>query len=302
MYKKPLLTLLNDNSTSKRVDKKAVDALGERICLCPQSLKANVVLVGSTVSPVNIVFDFKLSRETPFKTIENLADDISLAVGSPVKLFNRGTESSVFSVSVSRRDRDYFGIREMLSSDEYKKSISPLTLCAGIDELARNVVFDFAESPHLLISGTTGSGKTVFLDDLILSIIFKASPTKVKLVLIDPSVDMNVYTGIPHLLFRPLSRKWDVYEALIHVRERMNNRFKRLAEAGMRNIERYNQEHKTQMPRIVVIIDKYLEYTHEMPEGFEECISEIARKGRAAGVHLIINAQTARSEVVSNDI
>lgn len=302
MYKKPLLTLLSDNSTSKRVDKRAVDALGERICLCLQSLKASVALVGSTVSPVNIVFDFKLSKETQLKTIENLTDDISLAVGSPVKLFNRGTESSVFSVSVSRRDRDYFGIREMLSSDEYKKSNSPLTLCAGIDELARNVVFDFAESPHLLISGTTGSGKTVFLDDLILSIIFKASPTKVKLVLIDPSVDMNVYTGIPHLLFRPLSRKWDVYEALIHIRERMNNRFKRLAEAGMRNIERYNQEHKTQIPRIVVIIDKYLEYTHEMPEGFEECINEIARKGRAAGVHLIINAQTARSEVVSNDI
>ncbi len=126
MYKKPLLTLLSDNSTSKRVDKRTVDALGERICLCLQSLKASVALVGSTVSPVNIVFDFKLSKETQLKTIENLTDDISLAVGSPVKIFNRGLESLVFSVSVSRRDRDYFGIREMLSSEEYKTSKSPL--------------------------------------------------------------------------------------------------------------------------------------------------------------------------------
>lgn len=302
MYKKPLLALLKGSSPEKKIDKRTADAYGERIRKCLNSLKVDVELVESTVSPINMVFDFKLVSETSFKMVESLANDISLAVGRPVKIFSRGESSGVFSVSVLRGDRDYFGIGEMLSSNEYKSSASPLTMCAGIDELAKNIVFDLAEAPHLLISGTTGSGKTVFLDDLILSILYKTSPAKVKLVLIDPSVDMNIYEGVPHLLFRPVSKKWDVYEVLDYIRNRMNKRFDRLAKAGVRNVEQYNQEHKTQIPRIVVVIDKFLEYTYEMPEGFEECVDEIARKGRAAGVHLIINSQTARSEVVSNSI
>lgn len=302
MYKKPQLKFLNSQAVDIEKYKQLADDYDSRIYACLQAQSVNVAKSGYMISPVNMVFDYTLMQGTSFKTVENLTADLSLAVASDVKVFHRDDQSQVVSVSVPMRNRAYFGLREMLSCEEYKNSKSPLTIVVGIDEQGRNIVFDLAEAPHLLISGSTGSGKTVYLDDIILSIIYKASPTKVQLVLVDPGADMLAYEGLPHLMFKPASGKWEVYESIKHVKNRMNERFERLAKAGVRNIDSYNQQHRIHIPRIVVIIDKYLEYTHEMPIDFDDCVKEIARKGRAAGVHLIINAQSARSEVVSNDI
>lgn len=302
MYHRPKIELLNDSGFDDEKYMELAEECNSRIISCLRALKINVEKKDYCISPVNMVFDYKLLQGSSYRKVKNVAADISLAVSSEVKIFQNVNESNVFSVSVPMRNRISVGLGYLLSCEEFKRSDSPLTIAVGIDELGRNVVLNLAEAPHLLISGTTGSGKTVFLDDIIMSLVFKTPPTKVKLVLVDPGADMNVYEGLPHLMLKPVSEKWDVFQNVLCVRNRMNERFERLAEAGVRNIETYNQNHITHMPHIVLIIDKYLEYTREMPLGFEDCVKEIARKGRAAGVHLIINTQTARPEIVNSDI
>ena len=303
-YNAPLKKLLIKNNTDKKADQKSSEEYGVAIFNCLIAHKIEVTPIACKISPVNIVYDFRLSPNCQFKTVKNLEQDISLAVGLDVKVFSRNDEDHVFSISVPRGIRSYVSLGEIISSEEYKAVKSPLTIGVGIDETAKNVVFDLAQAPHLLISGTTGAGKTVFLDDIILSIIYKSSPKSVSLILIDPSIkDFAAYENLPHLMFPVASDKWMIYEVVKYARNRMDERFKRLAKAGHRNIENYNEgKKKGRLNRIVIIIDKYMELTYEMPSDFEECLSEIARKGRAAGIHLVINTQSARSEVISNNI
>ena len=301
-YQTPNLTLLDNTAADYEEAKTLAETCYNSITTCLHSLGIDVTPDGYKVSPVNMVFDYVMPEGVSYKSVQDLTKDLGVAVGQEVKVFQRGEKSGVFSVSVVRNNRTYYGIREILEGKEYTSAKSPLTVAAGIGELAEDVVFDLAEAPHLLITGATGTGKTVFLDDIILSIVCKASPAQVKMVLIDPGIDLEVYEGLPHLLFEPLSRKDDVYEAVSYVKELVDKRYEVLLKAGARSIEAYNGSAQNKLPHVVIIIDKYLEFTYEMPQDFEDLIKSIARKGRAAGVHLVINAQSSRSEFVSGEI
>ena len=301
-YIAPSLECLNSVTSDDKALKETAEAYSDKILECLQTFKVNVAKAGYEISPINMVFDFTLLPDSSYTTVKNLVKDISLAVAHEVKLFQRDDKGGVFSISIQREDRSYVGLREIIDSDEYKNSESSLTIAAGVDELARSVVFDLGEAPHLMISGSTGTGKTVYLDDIILSIVYKSAPSDVKLVLIDPGIDLLAYEGLPHLLFKPLSRKDEVYEAVKSIKNLMDERYERLINAHVRDVDSYNEKFKKNMPRIVLIIDKYLEFTYEMPDDFEDQIKSIARKGRAAGVHLILNTQSARSNRVNGDI
>lgn len=302
-YKKPLLTLLNDRKPNYSSYKDTADEYYSRLTECFDSMKVKVSQDGYKISPVNTVFSFSLDPETSYKSVKAIEPELSLSVGFEVKIFHDSDEGRTFSVSIPRGERSYVGLGQIISSKAYNESKSPLSLAVGINELGQEEILDLQEAPHLLISGTTGSGKTVYLDDVILSILYKASPNMVKLVLADPSKkDFAAYEGIPHLLFPVASDKPTIYEQIKYVRNRMDERYKRLAKLGKRNVQSFGGRGSSYFTRIVVIVDKYLELTYEMPADFEECVSEIARKGRAAGIHLIINAQSARSEVISSSI
>lgn len=303
-YKTPNLTLLENMAANYVETKDWAEKCCSKISECLKCQGINATSDGYKISPVNMVFDYVIPQGVSYKSVQDLTKDLGVAVGQEVKVFQRGEKSGVFSVSVVRNDRTYYGIRELLESNEYICNESPLTVVAGIGELAENIVFDLAEAPHLLITGATGTGKTVFLDDIILSIIYKASPDLSKLVLIDPGIDLEVYEGLPHLLFKPLSKKEDVYEAIRCVKDLVDMRYEELSKEGKRSIEAFNGRvnDKDKMQHIVVIIDKYLEFTYEMPPDFEDMIKSIVRKGRAAGVHLVINAQSARAEFVNAEI
>ena len=302
-YKPPLISLLSDRRPDYSSYKSIADSQYAELTACFEVQNVKVSQEGYKISPVNTVFNYRLDPDISYKKVKSLQPELSMAVGCDVSIFSSSEEGHYFSVSVPRDARSYVGLGQLLSSKEFKESRSPLTIAVGVNEQGGNEVFDLQEAPHLLISGTTGSGKTVYLDDVILSMLYKASPKMVKLVLIDPSAkDFNVYNGLPHLLFPVASDKDNIYEVVKYVRNRMDERYRRLARSGKRNVQTYTGRGSSYFTRIVVVIDKYMELTYEMPPDFEECISEIARKGRAAGIHLIINTQTARSEVINNGI
>jgi len=302
-YVKPQLDLLSAGEDVKTDDRTNAVQKGKSIAECLAAHNISVEPDGFKESPINMVFDYRLKAGTRYKDVLSIVTEISVAVGSDVKIFHDNEDGNVFSVSVPHPCRDIVTLRQILESYQYLDHSSPLTIAVGIDDRGRNVCFDLCEAPHLLISGTTGSGKTVFLDDVILSILYKASPNDVRLVLIDPEGnDFKLYDTIPHLMFPVVTEKAKAVEVVKYVRNQMNKRFDSFAEVGVKNIEAYNSNAAYPLPRIVIVIDKYMEMTYEVPEDFEDCLEEIARKGRAAGVHIIINTQTARSDVVSSDL
>ncbi len=302
IYHRPSLSLLSDihSNNTKALEEAAV--IRERLQTCFASHAINAEVVDTRVSPISFIFDVKLNGGR-YKDVINRESDIAYSVGNDVKIFQSEDASGVFSISVLRSRRSYVSLKSILASREFEESPSELTIGAGIDERGNICLIDLKENPHMLISGATGTGKTVFLDDIILSLIYKASPEKVRLVLIDPNQkDLMYYRDLPHLLFPIATNKVNAVEVIKYTRNLMNKRFDLLNEKNVKNIELYNKVADDKLPRVVVIIDKMIELAYDMPDDFTDCINEIARKGRAAGIHLILNTQSARAEIVNNDI
>ena len=295
-----LLMLNRNQNISGNVSDESIEP---KIRDCLRAHKIDVELQGIHYSPTNIVIDYELKGSSLLRDVQNRQLDLSVCAGFEVKIFQRFEDPGVFSISIPQRNRDIVTLGSVISSDEFQSSESKLTFAAGIDELAKVRCFDLAQAPHLLVSGSTGSGKTVFLDDIILSVLFKATPDEVKMVLIDTSAkDFAVYDKIPHLMCPVITDKVNADITMRTLRNLMNKRFEDFASIGVKEIDSYNLRSETKLPRILIIIDKYIEVSYDIPESFEFSIGEIARKGRAAGIHLIINTQTAKSEIISNDI
>lgn len=304
LYTKPSIELLDKTYFEKDKVSLWANEIERSLSDCLSAFDVRASFIKFDISSISIIFSYSLNPGCSLKEVSKLTADLSLAAGSEVKVFTKNDDSNVISISVLRPERSHFGLGSIIDNRQFEESDSPLTIAAGIDEFGNEVYFDLCSAPHLLVSGATGSGKTVFTDDVIVSILCKATPAQVKLLLIDPDKkDFNVYEDIPHLYCPVCSYKPDIVNAIISVKNEMDRRFFVFAENHIKDIDGYNKINMlTPLPRIVVVIDKYLELTYEVPEDFEGLINEIARKGRAAGVHLIINTQTSRSEVLSNDI
>lgn len=301
-YHRPSLSLLSDIYSNNTKALEEADVIRERLQACFAAHAINAEVVDTRVSPINYIFDVKLNGGR-YKDVINRESDISYSVGNDVKIFQSDDASGVFSISVLRSSRSYVSLKSILASREFEESPSELTIGAGIDERGNICLIDLKENPHMLISGTTGAGKTVFLDDIILSLVYKSSPEQVRLILIDPSAkDLSYYSRLPHLSFPVVNDKGETVEVVKKVRDEMNNRFHLFSLHSVKNIESFNLLSENKLPRIVVVIDKMIEFSYEMPYEFADCINEIARKGRAAGIHLILNTQSARSDIISNDI
>ncbi len=302
-YIKPDINLLTSPNNAEANEMDVLESCNDSIIECFCSHGISVDSAGYRASAINMIFDYSIPSGVAFKSIQNLTSEISVAVGNLAKIFPRDEVRNEFSVAVIKEKRNYIALSQILASEEFQKSNAKIAICAGIDERDRSICFDLADAPHMLISGTTGAGKTVFLDDIILSILFKSSPDDVRMVLIDPEgKDFILYDRLPHLLFPVVTDKTNAVEVVNQLNNLMASRFDQFAGKRVKNIESYNEKAQSKLPRIVVIIDKYLELTTEIPKSFEDCLNEIACKGRAAGIHLVINSQTARSEGVSNSL
>lgn len=306
-YRLPSFTLLEKTEKSSRQqDHRGMTDNARKLeaTLGSFGVKAKVTQIhrGPAVTRYEIHPDtgVKVSR------IVNLADDIALALAAKdIRIEAPIPGKSALGIEVPNREVSIVGLRDVLESSQYHEAISKLSIGLGRDISGEPIVGDLTKMPHLLVAGATGSGKSVCINDIICSILYKAKPHEVKFMMIDPKmVELNIYNGIPHLLAPVVTDARKAAVALKKVVAEMEKRYKMFAETGARDIDRYNQlagkeKGKPILPYIVVIIDELADLMMAAPADVEDAICRLAQMARAAGIHLIIATQRPSVDVIT---
>jgi len=232
-----------------------------------------------------------------------LADDIALAMKAPtVRIVAPIPGKSRVGIEVPNTDSASVYLKDVLSSSDFRNATSKITLALGKDIAGHSMIADLAEMPHLLIAGTTGSGKTVCVNGIIMSILLNASPDEVRFVMIDPKmVELSFYNDIPHLMCPTVTDSKKAANVLNWVVGEMENRYKRLSKLGVRNIQAYNAKGK-RMHYIIVIIDELADLMQVAAKGVESAITRLAQLSRAVGIHLILATQRPSVNVITGVI
>lgn len=240
------------------------------------------------------------------RSIVNLVDDIALNLATTgVRIEAPIPGKSAVGIEVPNKKQATVHLRTLIESDKFRNAKSKLTVCLGEDVAGEAVYFDIAKMPHLLIAGATGMGKSVCINSLITSILYKASPNDVKLILVDPKkVELSIYNGIPHLLVPVVSEPKKAAGSLSWAVGEMERRFGLIEAVGVRDIRMFNEVTKNDpdyeyMPQIVIIIDELADLMMTAPDDVEESICRLAQKARAAGMHLIIGTQRPSVDVIT---
>ncbi|MDD2432789.1 MAG: DNA translocase FtsK 4TM domain-containing protein [Clostridia bacterium] len=244
--------------------------------------------------------------------IVNLADDIALSLATPqVRIEAPIPGKAAVGIEVPNEEIAIVTLREVLETPLFQDSISKLTVALGKDIAGNPIVADLAKMPHLLIAGATGSGKSVCMNALIISILYKAHPQEVKMLLIDPKVvEFSTYNGIAHLLSPVVTDPKKAASALRWVVQEMENRYDVFAERGVKDIQRYNQVAKNEMknekvvplPYIIVLIDELADLMMVAPADVEDAICRLAQMARAAGIHLVVATQRPSVDIITGVI
>ena len=272
--------------------------------------------------PVVTRFEIQPAPGTKASKITNIAQDIarSLSVNS-VRVVEVIEGKSVVGIEIPNTNRKMVRLTEILSSSEFKNSSSNLSLALGKDIAGEPIVVDLAKMPHLLVAGTTGSGKSVGINAMLLSLLFKSDPKDVRLILIDPKMlELSVYDGIPHLLTPVITDMTDASNGLRWCVVEMDRRYKLMSMMGVRNLAGYNkkikeaanngkqilnplkedvEEYLEELPSIVVVVDEFADMMMLVGKKVEHLIARIAQKARAAGIHLILATQRPSVDVIT---
>lgn len=253
--------------------------------------------------PVITRYELEPAPGVKLNRIVVLSDDIALAMkAQSVRIIAPIPGKGRVGVEVPNTQSSIVYLKEILSSKEFAGFKSKLTLSLGKDIAGQPIVADLDDMPHLLIAGTTGSGKTVCVNSLILSLLYKASPSELKFLMIDPKmVELAPFNGIPHLLCPVVTDAKKASMALLWVVNEMEERYRLLAKAGARNIESYNQKQE-QIPYIVVIIDEFADLMSVSRDQIESAITRLAQLSRAVGIHLVLATQRPSVDVITGVI
>ena len=243
---------------------------------------------------------------TRVRSIVNLVDDISLNLATTgVRIEAPIPGKSAVGIEVPNKRQSTVHLRTLIEDDAFRNAKSRLTCCLGADVAGDSVYFDIAKMPHLLIAGATGMGKSVCINSLIVSLLYKAKPSEVKLILVDPKkVELSIYNGIPHLLVPVVSDPKKAAGSLSWAVGEMERRFGLIEAVGVRDLKMFNEVTKDDpdyefLPQIVIIIDELADLMMTAPDDVEESICRLAQKARAAGMHLIIGTQRPSVDVIT---
>lgn len=309
-YKYPPIDCLQEPDFSKDGDyalemqataKKLVDTL--------KSFGVETNLIGVSRGPSVTRYELQPAPGVKISKITNLADDIALNLASSgVRIEAPIPNKSAVGIEVPNQNKSMVTLREIISSSEFKRSKSKLNVALGKDITGGISCADLAKMPHLLIAGTTGSGKSVCLNCMIVSILYNAKPTEVKLLMIDPKqVEFSVYNGIPHLLVPVISDARKAAGSLAWAVGEMEKRYKTFSACGVRDIGGFNKYILTHpeyefMPQIVIFIDELNDLMMISPKEVEDSICRLAQKARAAGMHLVVATQRPSVDVITGII
>lgn len=303
IWEYPPLSLL-ENSSGGEADRGDVKKNAQLIEHTLESfgIRANVEEVN--YGPSVTQYALKITQGTKLSKITGLSTDLALALAAPtgqIRIEAPIAGKSQVGIEVPNYSAQYVTLRHMLASDAMKKHKSKLAVALGIDVAGQPKIVDIAKMPHVLIAGSTGSGKSVSVNTFMCSILFRASPSEVKFILVDPKrVELTAYNDIPHLLVPVIVDAKKVVSALKWATHEMDKRYKQLAEVGVKNIDSYNElAGHTAMPNIVIIIDELADIMLFAPAEVEESITRIAQMARAVGIHLVLATQRPSVDVLT---
>ncbi len=268
--------------------------------------KIDAHIVNVTRGPSVTRYEVELEKGVRLNKLTTVADDIALSLGAPsVRIAPIPGKISVVGIEVPNRAVTTVSLREVIDSNEFARAKSKSSFAVGKDIGGSCIVGNIAKLPHMLIAGTTGSGKSVCMNSIIISLLYKSSPEDVKLIMVDPKmVELGIYNGIPHLLIPVVTDPKKAAGSLQWAVTEMMRRYKAMSDAGVRDLESYNsivdsEDEGQKLPQVVVIIDELADLMLVAAKEVEESICRIAQMGRAAGIHLVIATQRPSADVIT---
>jgi S-DNA-T family DNA segregation ATPase FtsK/SpoIIIE len=324
-YDLPRTSFLDESEGSPERDSAALIEMSKLITSKCQEFRVRGEVSNIRTGPVVTTYEFRLDSGVKISAVQNLAEDLALALRTESVRIERVPGRATVGIEVPSPDPEVIRLRQIIESSEFQRAGSLLALALGVDIRGKPFVSDLARMPHLLIGGFTGSGKSVGINAMIMSILFKAKPDEVRFILVDPKmVELGVYQDIPHLLTPIISDPKKAASALGWAVAEMDNRYRRLASLGVRNLEQHNQlvsdpvqlrraQQKLgaegeepvpldPLPYIVIIIDELADLMMTSSRAVEESITRLAQKARAVGVHLICATQRPSVDVLTGII
>ncbi len=305
-YVFPPIDLLEAGPTHYSTSQEEIEKNAELLRGVLQDFKINVKEISCSCGPTITRYEVKPEAGVRVRQIANLVDDISYGLAkSGIRIEAPIPGKAAVGIEVPNDKSIPVKLRGLIETPEFINQKSKLAACLGADVSGRPVIFDIEKMPHLLVAGTTGSGKSVCINSIIMSILYHAKPEEVKLLLIDPKkVEFKIYRDIPHLCCRIISDPKKAAGALNSAVNEMEKRFELIEEVGVRNITGYNEATKNDpdkpyMPRMVIIIDEFADLMMTAKDEVETAVVRIAQKARAAGIHLIVGTQRPSVDVIT---
>ena len=313
-YKLPSSSLLQRPDEQHTVDADELKLLAQVLTEKYAEFEVHGQITQINPGPVVTTFEFKPDAGIKYSRITNLTDDLCLALKAESILIERMAGKSTVGIQVPNREREIIWLRENIESQEFMGSKSKLTMAMGKDINGRIVTADLNGMPHLLIAGSTGSGKSVAINAFIMSILYKATPDQVRLILVDPKrLELGNYEGVPHLYTPIITEPKLAANALRNAVREMERRLKLLAAKGVRNIDQYNRLFENggtpslfeedsddkPIPYIVIIIDELADLMMLDSSNVEESITRLAQMARAVGIHLVLATQRPSVDVIT---
>lgn len=303
IWEYPSLSLLSGGPGHKadRGDmKKNADVIEKTL----ESFGITARVVEVNLGPAITQYALEIALGTKLSKITALSNDLALALAAPtgqIRIEAPIPGRSLVGIEIPNRSLEFVTLRQMLSSDLMAHDKHKLTVALGLDVSGNPVTANIAKMPHVLIAGTTGSGKSVLINSWISSLLFRASPDEVKLIMVDPKrVELAGYNGIPHLLTPVIVEPDKILSALRWAMSEMDRRYKQFAEVGVRNIDSFNETLGLQtLPYIVIFIDELADLMAYAPVEVEDAICRIAQMARATGIHLVISTQRPSVDVIT---
>ncbi|HEY2361061.1 MAG TPA: DNA translocase FtsK [Candidatus Angelobacter sp.] len=312
-YKLPPSSLLHRGEDQQAINEAEVKALAEVLTEKCAEFSVGGAVTQINPGPVVTTYEFKPDAGVKYSRITSLSDDLCLALRAESILIERMPGKSTVGIQVPNHNRETIWLREVVESQEFLGTKSKLTLAMGKDINGRIITADLATMPHLLIAGSTGSGKSVAINAMIMSILYKSTPDQVRLILVDPKrLELGIYEGVPHLYVPIITEPKLAANALRNAVREMERRLKVLAAKGVRNLEQYNKlfesdtpslfENETDekpLPQIVIIIDELADLMMLDQSNVEESITRLAQMARAVGIHLVLATQRPSVDVIT---
>lgn len=309
-YKKPPISLLEKPTASGRTPTGLLQEKALKLEETLRNFHVDARVLQVTQGPTVTRYEIQPAVGVKVSSIVRLADDIALNLeAKSIRIEAPIPGKAAVGIEVENESVTMVRLREIIDSDAFKRSKSKITFAVGKDISGDAIVADLKAMPHLLIAGSTGSGKSVCINSIITSFIYKANPDEVKLILIDPKVvELGNYNGIPHLMIPVVTDPSKAAAALNWAVAEMTDRYKKFAEEGVRDLESYNEfviandEKDRVMPQVVIIIDELADLMMAAPSQIEESICRLAQMARAAGMHLIVATQRPSVDVITGVI